>query len=252
MSDQLSLRLRADLPNLPAGLRPMQATLVNEPFDDPDALFEPWWGGVRALALVGPAAVAGRGDVAFTGEDGEPIPTLPELAGLAARLEARSAVLDGELVVVDDAGRADAGELARRLTGKPGRTAAYLAFDLLHLDGRSLLHLPLERRRQALRRVLRPGDEVVAVPAIAREGRALLAAVDAQGLAGVTARGRRSPYLPGKRSRLWRFVPAGAVAAGQAQPGEADPAAAPGPDAPSAASAPVLALISRLPLDLGE
>lgn len=252
MTDQLSLRLRADLPNLPVGLRPMLPRQVAEPFDDRETLFEPRWGGRRALALVGPADVPGRGGVTFVGDDGERLgASLPELAGLAARLDARSAVLDGELVVVDAAGRADAAELERRLAGRPGRTAAYLAFDLLHLDGRSLLGLPLERRREALRRVLRPGDEVVAVPAIAGEGRALHAAVVAQGLAGVMARSRRSPYLPGVRSRLWRFVPATAPAAGQAAPPEGEPTED-GSAAPSAASAPVLALISRLPLDLGD
>ena len=88
-----------------------------------------------------------------------------------------------------------------------GRPVAYLAFDLLHLDGRSLLSAPLIRRREALRTVLRPGDEVVAVPAIAGEGRALHEAAATQGIAGVMARQRTSPYLPGVRSRLWRFVP---------------------------------------------
>ena len=255
MTDQLSLRLRADLPNLPAGLLPMLARPLAEPFDSTDHLFEPCWGGRRALALVGPAAVAGAGTVKFTGEAGEAIRTLPELAGLAVRLEARSAVLDGELVVVDAAGRADAAELDRRLAGAPGRPVAYLASDLLHVDGRSLLGWPLTRRRELLRRLLHAGDEVVAVPAIQGEGRALHAAVVAQGLAGVTARLRTSPYLPGIRSRLWRFVPAevaGAVVpgAGAAEGDALQPPA--GGEPTEAASAPVLALISRLPLDLGE
>ena len=81
------------------------------------------------------------------------------------------------------------------------------------------------------------------MPAIATEGVALFEAAVAQGIAGILARQRASPYLPGIRSRLWRFV-----------------AARPGPDAttaeddigseaPGAAAAPVLALISRLPLD---
>ena len=127
---------------------------------------------------------------------------------MAVRVAARSALLDGELVVVDAAGRADGPALDARLAGKPGRPAAFLAFDLLHIDGRSLLSQPLIRRREALRKVLRPGDEVVAVPAIATEGRALYDAAVAQGIAGILARQRMSPYLPGIRSRLWRYVPA--------------------------------------------
>ena len=213
MTDQLSLRLEPALPNPPATLRPMLARPLPEPFDSTDHLFEPAWGGRRALAIIGPAEVPGAGDVTFIDEHGDELPLVPpELAGLGVRVAARSAVLDGELVVVDAVGRADAVELARRLAGEPGRPVAFLAFDLLDLDGRPLLSQPLERRRDQLRRVLRPGDEVLAVPAIPGEGRALFAAVAAQGLAGILARQRSSPYLPGIRSRLWRFIPVGGVA----------------------------------------
>jgi bifunctional non-homologous end joining protein LigD len=219
-----------------------------EPFDSADHLFEPWWGGLRALVYIGPAELAGTGEVRIEDEAGRDLTrALPELAGLAVRVDARSALLDGELVVVDAAGRADPGALEARLDGRAGRAVAFLAFDLLHLDGRSLLSLPLFRRRNQLRRVLRPGDEVVAVPAIAAEGRALHDAVAAQGIAGVTARQRTSPYLPGVRSRLWRFIAAGATAEG-AEGAERDELPAEG----EPASAPVIALIRRLPLLFDE
>jgi ATP-dependent DNA ligase len=218
-----------------------------EAFDSVNHLFEPSWGGRRALALIGPANRAGSGEVRFVAEDGGLIgQMLPELAGLAARVDARSAVLDGELVVVDPAGRMDAAELERRLGGRRGRPAAYLAFDLLHLDGRSLLGQPLHRRRDLLRKILHPGDEVVAVPAILGEGRALHAAVVEQGLAGMLARVRTSPYLPGTRSRLWRFVPAdpGTLASTDH---DAEPPA--DVEVETSGSGPVLALMSRLPLE---
>jgi bifunctional non-homologous end joining protein LigD len=272
MTDQLSLRLEPDLPtlpNLPTTLRPMLARPLPDAFDSPDHVFEPSWGGVRALVFVGPAERAGAGEVRVVDADGEDrSAVLPELAGLAVRVDARSAVLDGELVVVDAAGRSDLEGLRERLAGGPGRPVAFLAFDLLHLDGRSLLGVPLHRRRAQLRRVLHPGDEVVAVPAIVGEGRALFDAAVAQGIAGVMARQRTSPYLPGVRSRLWRFIearpaggaraaaggvrPAGGAHGTPAEPSEpAEPrsqvaqadALAEGP-----ASGPVLALISRLPL----
>jgi bifunctional non-homologous end joining protein LigD len=240
MADQLSLRLEADtLPDLP-DLRPMLPRPLPEPFDSAEHLFEPWWGGVRALVMVGPAEREGGGAVRIVDGDGVDRTTaLPELAGLAVRIAARSAILDGELVVVDGAGRADPAELTKRLGGEPGRAAAFLAFDLLVLDGRSLLSQPLSKRRDALRRVLHPGDEVVAVPAIAAEGRALYDAVVAQGIAGILARQRSSPYLPGVRSRLWRYV--------AATPGSV--VVEPDVPPPTAGAAPVLALISRLPLD---
>jgi bifunctional non-homologous end joining protein LigD len=245
MADQLSLRLEADqLPALP-DLRPMLPRPLPGPFDSEDHLFEPWWGGERVLAMIGPGDLPGTGSVRILGAEGADLTdALPELAGLAVRVAARSAILDGELVVVDASGRADPAELARRLAGEPGQSAAFLAFDLLHLDGRSLLSQPLVRRREALKRVLRPGDEVVAVPAIATDGIALYEAVVAQGIAGVLARQRSSPYLPGTRSRLWRFVAARSGAGAVAKPGM-DGASGDG----VAASAPVLALISRLPLE---
>ena len=109
-----------------------------------------------------------------------------------------------------------------------------------------LLRTPLEKRRATLKKVLRPGDEVVVVPAIAGEGRALHDAVSAQGIAGVLARRRTSPYLPGVRSKLWRSIVA-------AEPGAA-PAAAVAETyrtaSPTAAARrPVLALFRRLPFD---
>jgi ATP-dependent DNA ligase len=248
MADQLSLPLDATadlLPELP-DLRPMLPRPLPEPFDSPDHYFEPWWGGVRALVFVGPAVEPGAGDVRVVDGDGVDRTTaLPELAGTAVRVAARSAILDGELVVVGGDGRADPEALAARLAGDLGRPAAFLAFDLLHLDGRSLLDQPLTKRRRALRRALRPGDAVVAVPAIATEGRALFEAIVAQGLAGMMARQRQGPYLPGTRSRLWRFIPAhaGSIPAAELEAAPAEPAAT------ASATAPVLAMLSRLPLD---
>ena len=261
MTDQLTMKLEPQLPRLPAGLRPMLARPLPEPFDSTAHLFEPMWGGARALALVGPAETAGAGDVALIAEDGTEGPAPVDLAGLAMRVDARSAVLDGEIVVVDDAGKLDRKELNRRLVGGSGRPLSYLAFDLLHLDGRSLLNMTLDRRRQLLRQVLRPGDEVVAVPAINGEGRALFDAVSGQGLHGIRARQRTSPYLPGVRSRLWRSVAVGAWA----EPSAAGVAGATGSQnggepseegvevlGPAPRSERVLALIRRLPLEFDE
>jgi bifunctional non-homologous end joining protein LigD len=239
--EQLSLRLETGLPRLPV-ITPMWPTPQDDPFDAPSHLFEPVWGGHRAIAYVGPARTPGAGDVRLVDPSGRALDgVLPELAGLAVRVDARSAILDGELVCTDPAGRADDDALKARLSGERGRPVALLVFDLLHLDGTSLLRLPLSRRRAMLRRVLRPGDEVVVVPAIPDEGRALYDAVVAQGVAGVLARERSSPYLPGVRSRLWRSI---AARAPEDRP-------EPGPDElveiPSG-TAPVLALFRRLPL----
>ena len=209
MSDQLSLRLEPGLPRLPEQLRPMLPRPAPEPFDSSDHLFEPSWDGERALAFI---ESADRGPLRLLDATGRDLAgLLPELDDLPARILARSAVIDGELVVVDPAGRSNPAALRARLRGEPGPAVAYLVFDILVLDGRPLLGEPLWRRRDALRRTLTPGESVVAVPAIIGEGRALHGAVRAQGIAAVMARVRTSPYLPGVRSRLWRVVASAAV-----------------------------------------
>ena len=256
MAEQLSLDLEPAMPRS-GDVAPMWPTALADPFDSPDWLFEPTWGGHRVLAFVEPGATVGGGAVRVVDARGTELGgRLPELAGLAVRVAALSVVLDGELVVVDALGRADDEALRERLSGRPGRPVALLVFDLLHLDGRWLLGQALDKRRAALRRVLRPGDEVVVVPAIAGEGRALHAAVSAQGIAGVLARRRSSPYLPGVHSRLWRSIlasPPGESSApgGSSAPDEADvtgePAAGGPGDPAGTGTAPVLAMFRRLP-----
>ena len=171
---------------------------------------------------------------------------LPELAGLAVRVAARSAVLDGELVVVDARGRADDEALRRAaVRASPGGRWRCSCSTCSTSTACGCSGQPLEKRRAALRRVLRPGDEVVVVPAITGEGRALHAAVSAQGIAGVLARRRTSPYLPGVRSRLWRSIVA--RGAGRGAGGAARPRRRGEPD--GGGTGPVLALFRRLPFD---
>src|SRR5207245_3804715 len=115
---------------------------------------------------------------------------------------------DGELVVVDEGGRSNPDALEQRLGGLGGPFVAYLVFDLLYVDGRPLLGEPLARRRQMLRRTVQPGEALVSVTSIAGEGRALYEAVLAQGIGGVMARHRQTPYPPGDPSGLWAFIAA--------------------------------------------
>ena len=245
MAEQLSFRLEPALPR-PGDVAPMWPTPYPAAFDSPDFLFEPTWGGHRVLAFIDPSERAGDGAVRLVDAAGRDlVGRLPGLAGLGVRVAARSAVLDGELVVVDAHGRADDEALRGRLVGRPGRPVALLVFDLLHLDGRWLLNQPLDKRRDLLRRVLRPGDEVVMVPAIAGEGRALYEAVAVQGIAGMLARRRTSPYLPGVRSALWRSI----VVLSPGDAARAETAAEQAPEGVISGTAPVLALFRRLPFD---
>ena len=104
MTDQLSLRLEPERPVLPGlpDLRPMLPRPLAEPFDSDQHLFQPWWGGRRALVYLGPAELAGGGIVRIVDEEGADLTRhLRELAGLAVRVDARSAVLDGKWVLSD-------------------------------------------------------------------------------------------------------------------------------------------------------
>ncbi|HSS36427.1 MAG TPA: hypothetical protein VLR93_09135 [Patescibacteria group bacterium] len=250
-NDQLSLRLDADRPGLPRALRPMLPRSVAAPFDEADHLFEPWWGGERAFAYVDVDPTTGAGSVRIVDRRGRDraglLPELTATGGLVGRLGGHAAVLDGSLVVVDGAGRPDPAGLAERLAGQPGRTVVYLAFDIVALDGRPLIAQPLERRRERLLATVEPGGSVLVVPAIPGEGRTLHAAATAGGIPGVIGRHRRSPYLPGVRSRLWRLVTS--TLGAEAAPTIADD----GEDADASSGVvPILTLIQRLPLDPGD
>ncbi|HEY8437135.1 MAG TPA: non-homologous end-joining DNA ligase [Candidatus Limnocylindrales bacterium] len=189
----------------PTFIPPMLATLVGAPFDDPDWLFEVKWDGFRVEAVVDGERVAlwtrGEQDAArYFGAFLEP-PTW---------LDSRSAVVDGEVIALDDRGEPDFALLQARIKGR-GTAAAptpfvYEVFDLLHLDGRSLVDEPLEARRRLLSRVLRPDPRVRLSEHIETDGVAFFEAARQRGLEGIMAKDRRSPYLPGKRSDRWQKV----------------------------------------------
>jgi ATP-dependent DNA ligase len=186
----------------------MLAKPAEEPFDDPDWLFEPSWEGLRALAHVengGLRLVDARGR--------EVTSRFPDLLGLIDAVTGAPCVLDGEIVIPDSQGMPDPDALQQRLRPRDGGHAkrerghaTYLVDDLLVHEGRFLLREPLERRRARLVTALKPGDRLVLVPAVAGEGSTLFDAVQGQGLPGMLARRRDSPYLPGMRSDLWRRI----------------------------------------------
>lgn len=248
MPDQLDLGFDPGLPRASA-VTPMWPVARRDPFDSADHLFEPAWGGLRVLVFLQPGGGLRIVDASST----DLVDRFPELAGVRGLVDARSAILDGELVAVDGAGRADGVALRARLAGDRSRPVSLLAFDLLHHDGAWLLGRPLEGRRRLLRRVMADGDAAVVVPAVSGEGKALYAAVAGQGIAGVLARERTSPYLPGVRSRLWRSI-AVRTASGDGDAGEAAEAAeaAPEPEPGRRPGPPVLTVLRRLPLEMDE
>ncbi|QBI18344.1 hypothetical protein ER308_01320 [Egibacter rhizosphaerae] len=188
---------------------PMLATAWNGGgFDDPEWRFEVKWDGVRALATV----VAGvSGEVRLHTRAGNDVTaTYPEAAELAQQVRASSAVLDGELVALDDDGLPSFQRLQHRMHRRlppPGAQAdvpvTYVVFDLLAVDGSSLLERPLHERLARLDDVLEPRPPIVRSEGVHEHGTAMLSSVAERGLEGLIAKRLASPYRPGRRSHDW-------------------------------------------------
>jgi bifunctional non-homologous end joining protein LigD len=190
---------------------PMLATAGQLPPPDEDDRwgYEFKWDGVRAVA-----AVHG-GVLALTSRKGTDITVrYPEVGRLPEALAGHDAVVDGEIVAMDAAGRPDFGALQNRMhrTGAEvprmaaERPVTYLVFDLLSWDGEDLLGVPYAQRRQRLDILGLAGHRWVATPWFAGGGAQVLAASQENGLEGVVAKRLNSVYRPGLRGPDWRKI----------------------------------------------
>jgi len=225
---QLALPLEPDAgaERLPARIQPMRASSADAPFDDDDYFFEPWWPGARTFAFVDGGRLRLQ-----TEHLGNPLGTFPELGVIASQLLADGVVLDGTLLVLDAEGRPDSDLLRRRLAeaGALGGTGAFVASDLLWVDGAPIVEQPFERRRQRLGAVLRDGDLCVASRGLRGEGITLASAVASMGIEAVSARCMDGRWRPGDAGDDWLRLPVN--------------------DTPASETRPLLVLLQRLPLD---
>jgi bifunctional non-homologous end joining protein LigD len=189
-------------------MRPMLAKEAARPPDGGGWGFEIKWDGVRALAHSD-----GEGGVRIESRRGDDITArYPELIGLGDALDGHRAVIDGEIVAFDENERPSFQRLQLRMgliddlsvqRRAPQTPVTYIAFDLLHLDGRSTLELPYEERRRLLAELELDGPSWQTPRHHVGEGEALLEAARARGLEGVVAKRLDSPYRPGRRSGDW-------------------------------------------------
>ncbi|MDX6633711.1 MAG: bifunctional non-ous end joining protein LigD, partial [Solirubrobacterales bacterium] len=193
---------------MPEHVRPMLARLGQLPEgDDSDWGFEIKWDGVRALAYFQ------KGKASFESRSLERIShRYPELRGLAEALAPHDCLLDGEIVALDEDGRPSFQLLQSRMgvssTETIARRAAespvtYMAFDLLHLDGKSTMPLPYSERRELLAGLDLDGPNWQAPRHHVGEGRALLEIARRQSLEGIVGKLLASPYRAGSRSGEW-------------------------------------------------
>ena len=188
---------RAKRDKVPVIKTPMLATLVDEPFDDPEWLFEIKWDGYRAICTVGE-----DGKVELISRNGlDFLAKFPQLEALGSAWTTLPIVVDGEIVSLDSEGRSSFQRLQESLKN-PHKAVAFVAFDLLYADGRDLRSVPLEDRKQLLERSIADDALVLYSKHVEGHGCALFAQAQKRSLEGVIGKRRDSHYIE-RRSRDW-------------------------------------------------
>jgi bifunctional non-homologous end joining protein LigD len=191
---------------MPTTIHPMLAETVDKPFDDADWLFEIKWDGYRAIAFVENDKVR-----LVSRNQNDLTPRYPELKDMGKFIQTKAAILDGEVVALDEEGRASFTLMQQRTGFRPhGRRGAanadvpvcYYAFDLLYLDGYDWRRVPLEERKAKLASLLTPGDSVRYSDHYEAQGKALFEMAREKKLEGILAKKRNSFYEE-RRSREW-------------------------------------------------
>ncbi|MGE5653261.1 MAG: non-homologous end-joining DNA ligase [Bacillota bacterium] len=190
-------------------IKPMEPVKHDQPFDDPRYAFQVKWDGVRMLAFV-----SGSGVRLQNRRLREKTATYPELQLLSKHLVGRDAILDGEVVVLQD-GKPSFPRVIERDFATSSRTIsgmqkthpiAYVVFDILWLDGRDLTPLPWQERDQHLHAAVREEDGIAVIDSFLARGTDLFGAVETKGLEGIVAKEISSRYLIGQKSDAWRKI----------------------------------------------
>jgi bifunctional non-homologous end joining protein LigD len=191
---------------MPSNIHPMLAETVDEPFDGAEWLFEIKWDGYRAIAFIE------DGKVRFVSRNQNDLTRrFPELKDLPKYVKAKSAILDGEVVALDEQGRASFSLMQQRTGFRPGGhrrveradvPVMYYAFDLLYLDGYDWRRVPLEARKKKLASLLVAGDALRFSDHYEEQGKALFEMARQKGLEGVLAKKRDGIYQE-RRTRDW-------------------------------------------------
>ena len=181
---------------MPHAITPMLASIIEEPFDGADWIFEIKLDGYRAIAEIehGKVQLYSRNNLSFNNT----------FAALISPLETidHNAVFDGEVVVLDDKGKADFQLLQNyRRTGKGN--IFYFIFDLIYLDGKDLRQVALIKRKEILANILPDSHQIRYCDHIARDGKEFFELARKNDLEGIIAKKGSSSYQTGKRSKDW-------------------------------------------------
>jgi bifunctional non-homologous end joining protein LigD len=183
----------------PRFIEPMKAKLVEEPPKQGEWLYELKFDGIRAIAVK-----VGNKVLLISRNENKLNARFPEIADAVKELPVEECVIDGEVVALDEEGRSSFQLLQALETEGRKSPLRFYAFDLLQLDGKSLIKLPVERRKEVLGNLCaRVSDPIRFSGAIGTDAKPLLLEVKRRGLEGLIGKMRNSPYEPGRRSGAW-------------------------------------------------
>jgi bifunctional non-homologous end joining protein LigD len=195
--DAATILKKAPKGAITTGIKPMLATLVNEPFDDPDWVYEIKWDGYRALGFInkGEVQLLSRNNKDFS-EKYYPITELLKSWKI-------NVVIDGEILVLNDKGVSNFGALQNWRSEADGELVLYV-FDILWYDGKNLMGLPLVERQAILKEVLPTDDDRVRLSQVFKaNGNEFFEAAGKIGLEGIMAKKANSIYISDNRSKEW-------------------------------------------------
>lgn len=190
-------------------VEPMKSVLIEKPFDSDEWLFEIKWDGIRAVSYIDQANLS-----ILSRNQKEQNYRYPELTDLTNSILGTQAVIDGEIVVLDENGISRFELLQQRmgLQNKPEiqnwekrMPVVYYVFDLLFLDGRDLREELLSLRRSVLEKVIMPFKNIRLSDEINAKGVSFYEAVKEKGLEGIMAKKKSSKYVY-KRSADWKKI----------------------------------------------
>lgn len=181
---------------LPGDLKPMLATLISDPFDDPEWMYEVKWDGYRALAYLnkGKVELRSRNNNGFNEKF---FPVYNALKSWPVK-----AVVDGEVVVINQKGHSRFNDIQNWRSEADGELVFYV-FDILWLNGVALINLPLTERRDLLRQIVPPKGIIKMSESFETSCAEFLAAAQKMGLEGIIAKKADSLYAPDTRTKFW-------------------------------------------------
>src|SRR5207237_6737168 len=191
----------AEKGTMPRTLEPMKAQLVDAPFDDHRWLVEVKWDGIRLVSFID------NGKVSLQTRAGRIVDDeYPQLQAVSRLVKAEQAVLDGEIVALDEEGRPSFQLLQNR--GKEPHPMQYVVFDIVYLDGQRLFRVPLEDRKRLRRDIVHDSGLLKYSDHVPGQGTDFFKAAQQKRLEGIVAKLRDSAYQPGVRSSAWLKIKA--------------------------------------------